>query len=108
MSHELERLRRRCEELETLANKQDAEIERLKGGLCAVNSLINNSQGIYGLHLNGEPAPWGELRTGGAFEEWLKEFDDALGLNEQRSGRDESVRSLRQDAADRRRQLLPV
>jgi hypothetical protein len=32
---------------------------------------------VYGLHLNGDGAPWDSLRTGGFFEEWLLDFDKA-------------------------------
>ena len=47
-------------------------------GLKAVEDLMNESAGVDGLHLNGDLAPWEELRTGGRFEDWLKDFDDAL------------------------------
>lgn len=36
-----------------------------------INDLIYDSAGVYGLHLNGDPAPWAELMQGGRFEEWL-------------------------------------
>lgn len=52
--------------------------KKLVKGLLAVASLIHNSKGVAGLHLNGDVATWDELRTGGRFEEWLYEFDDAL------------------------------
>ena len=55
-----------------------AEIERLRKGLAAVENLIGDSSGVYGLHQNGDPAPWIELRTGGRFEGWLADFDMAL------------------------------
>jgi len=55
-----------------------AEIERLQRGLTDVEELIDNSSGVGGLHLNGDMAPWTELRTGGRFEEWLKNFDAAI------------------------------
>ena len=47
-------------------------------GVNAVANLIDNSTGVEGLHLNGDIAPWNELRTGGRFESWLVDFDDAL------------------------------
>lgn len=56
--------------------------KKLVRGLLAVVSLIHDSQGVAGLHLNGDVAPWSELRTGGRFEEWLYEFDDALEIVE--------------------------
>lgn len=52
--------------------------KKLEMGLLAVESLINESNGVTGLHLNGDVAPWDELRTGGRYEEWLYQFDDAL------------------------------
>lgn len=61
--------------------------KKLEKGLLAVASLIHDSHGVAGLHLNGDIAPWSELQTGGRFEEWLYEFDDALEiLKESRDG----------------------
>ena len=54
----------------------------LKAGLAAVEGLIGQSKGVYGLHLNGDPSPWEELRTGGVYEEWLLEFDAALAVTD--------------------------
>ena len=51
---------------------------KLVRGINAVADLIDNSTGVDGLHLNGDIAPWDELRTGGMFEEWLVDFDEAL------------------------------
>lgn len=42
----------------------------------AFRALVSESQGVYGLHRNGDNAPWEELCTGGQFEEWCKAFDD--------------------------------
>ena len=53
-------------------------IEKLVRGINAAANLMDNSTGVDGLHLNGDVAPWGELRTGGRFEEWLVAFDEAL------------------------------
>ena len=44
----------------------------------AVTELIDNSYGVDGLHMNGDVAPWDDLRSGGRYEGWLIEFDDAL------------------------------
>lgn len=38
---------------------------------------MSDSGGVYGLHLNGDPAPWSELTSGGHFEDWTTEIDDA-------------------------------
>ena len=60
----------------------DPMLEELAGALdnaCkSVCELIGFSRGVDGLHLNGEVATWKDLRTGGRFEGWLVEFDDAL------------------------------
>ena len=60
------------------ARQLERELAVARKGLEAVESLINESHGVSGLHLNGDFAPWSELRTGGRFEEWLIAFDDAL------------------------------
>ena len=36
-----------------------------------VEALIADSEGVYGLHHNGDPAPWSELIEGGAHEDWI-------------------------------------
>ena len=64
--------------LEAENAKLREKVERLEKGISAVESLINDSHGVYGLHLNGDLAPWASLRTGGQFEEWLLDFDEAL------------------------------
>jgi len=61
-----------------LARTLERELAVARKGLEAVASLIDKSHGVDGLHLNGDLAPWDELRTGGRFEEWLVAFDDAL------------------------------
>ena len=53
-------------------------IAKLVRGINAAADLIDNSTGVEGLHLNGDVAPWSELRTGGRFESWLVDFDEAL------------------------------
>ena len=60
------------------ARQLERELSVARKGLDAVASLIDESNGVGGLHLNGDFAPWCELRTGGRFEEWLVAFDDAL------------------------------
>lgn len=37
----------------------------------AVDDLISESHGVYGLHQNGDIAPWNTLTEGGQFEDWL-------------------------------------
>jgi hypothetical protein len=40
----------------------------LKGLHSDIEDLIGESHGVYGLHLNGDISPWGELVEGGRFE----------------------------------------
>lgn len=47
-------------------------------GILEIEELMNESKGIYGLHLNGDVSPWEELRSGGKYEEWLNKFEVAL------------------------------
>lgn len=51
-----------------------ADIAILIRGLRAVDDLISQSQGVDGLHLNGDIAFWGELLD----NEWLGDFKKAL------------------------------
>jgi hypothetical protein len=48
-----------------------AELAVLLAAVEAVTTLIGESEGVAGLHLNGDLAPWDELLEGGQFEEWL-------------------------------------
>lgn len=64
----------------TLIDRIDSlqsECEKLRKGLAAVQDLVTNSEGVAGLHLNGDVAPWDDLREAGRFEEWLIDFDAA-------------------------------
>ena len=54
------------------------ENEQLKAAIGDVACLMGNSEGVYGLHQNGDHAPWDELRTGGSYEEWLYRVDAAI------------------------------
>ena len=71
-------LRARCDRLESERKEFVGQIAIMWKAVRAVQDLIEQSQGVYGLHLNGDGAPWNSLRTGGQFEQWLIEFDDAL------------------------------
>ena len=60
------------------ARTLERELAFAREGLNAVSALIDESQGVGGLHMNGDFAPWSELRTGGRFETWLAQFDASL------------------------------
>lgn len=46
-------------------------LEILSALLDDIEGLMGESSGVYGLHLNGDPSPWGELTEGGRFERLL-------------------------------------
>lgn len=52
-------------------------LQACRGLVSAVNLLISESDGVAGLHLNGEIAEWNQLTAGGRFEEWLLPLEDA-------------------------------
>lgn len=47
----------------------------------AVDRLIASSLGVYGLHANGDMAPWPSLRRGGEHSAWLEALDEAKALS---------------------------
>lgn len=66
-----------------------AEVEALRRenelyarAVAAVRELIAESRGVDGLHLNGDVATWAELSTGGWFEAWLIDLDNAPAARE--------------------------
>lgn len=60
------------------AEAENAKLREALGELIgAVDDLIADSGGVYGLHMNGDPAPWGELTEGGRFEGWLLPLERA-------------------------------
>ncbi len=57
-----------------------SELVVLEAGIRAVRGLMNESEGVIGLHLNGNIATWEELQEGGTYEEWLIDFNKAEDL----------------------------
>ena len=53
------------------------DIEKLRKGIVAIRVLIGQSEGVTGLHMNGDVAYWSELEEGGRFDEWLLDFNIA-------------------------------
>ena len=54
--------------LRSVIAKQSAALKMAKDAIGEVQDLIGESHGVYGLHLNGDESPWGELEQGGRFE----------------------------------------
>lgn len=61
---------------ESAEAERDALKARLEKLTSDIRILIDESSGVYGLHMNGDPAPWGDLLSGGRFEEWLGSLDE--------------------------------
>lgn len=40
-----------------------------------IDDLVANSEGVSGLHLNGDVAPWSEIMDGGAYGAWLQSVE---------------------------------
>lgn len=49
----------------------------LKEGIGSVRDLMEASNAVSGLHLNGDLANWESLEAGGHFESWLLAFNEA-------------------------------
>jgi hypothetical protein len=70
--------RQACEEAADLITAQAAEIARMKmleeaseHVLHDIDDLVANSQGVAGLHQNGDVAEWDTILAGGSFGAWL-------------------------------------
>ena len=48
--------------------QQSAALKLARVALGEMQDLIDESYGVYGLHLNGDESPWSELEQGGRFE----------------------------------------
>ena len=51
-----------------IEDPRDKVIALCEAALTEVQDLIGETSGVYGLHLNGDNAPWNEIEQGGRFE----------------------------------------
>ena len=58
--------------------KNNLNVEILAKGLRAIEYLIQESHGIYGLHLNGDLSPWEDFSSEGYSKEWLADYRKAI------------------------------
>jgi hypothetical protein len=56
---------------------QQEAIKIAREALVEIDNLIEETEGVYGLHLNGDNSPWDELEKGGRFER-LKTLCEAI------------------------------
>ena len=57
-------------------------VKKLSSGIKSVRALIDESDGVSGLHLNGDAATWEELQQRGQFEGWLTDFNIAENIED--------------------------
>ena len=62
--------------------RQSAALKLAKDALGEMQDLIDESYGVYGLHLNGDESPWSELEQGGRFERLITLNEARAAINE--------------------------
>ena len=65
-----------ADEITRLQAQLNEASEKLNKVVHCVSDLIDNSDGVYGLHLNGDPSPWNSLLKGGRDEGWMIDFSE--------------------------------
>lgn len=69
-----------CDDCHQPLAKPDPRDEALRiarEALIELQNLMEETTGVYGLHLNGDNSPWSEIEKGGRFER-LTSFPDAI------------------------------
>lgn len=74
VSEEIDRLEREKRNLKAQVTKLQVVLAEL---VHDVEELVAHSGGVYGLHLNGDPAPWSDLLSGGRYGQWLEQLEKA-------------------------------
>lgn len=64
------------QELKDRAAKTDPVSASAKRVLHDIDDLVANSEGVVGLHMNGEVADWESIMAGGSFGAWLESVED--------------------------------
>ena len=71
MRQSIDEIRNRDAEINRLRARTAKLVESVGKLVDDLEDLIGESEGVAGLHLNGDLAPWESLLPGGAFEDWL-------------------------------------
>lgn len=87
-------------EVSRLGRELGTEQARLAEAVEVVRAVVNDfddltseSDGVYGLHLNGDSAPWAELCSGGVHEEWTIGVEKARAFLA-KEGRSDAIRAM--------------
>lgn len=75
--------------------ENEVRIERLVKGLQAVASLMGESEGVAGLHRNGEIANWDELLTGAWLEDYHAAMNEVIDMQHEAMERDQLQHEIR-------------
>lgn len=89
-----------AERIVTAVNCHDELVEASRAALEAIDDLIDESDGVYGLHRNGDVSPWDEINSGGRFGEWLdpvEQLRTALSSNTGVSDKGDGAKPLSPD-----------
>lgn len=80
----------------------------LAGLVADIDGLVSESDGVAGLHLNGDVAPWGELLPGGRFERFEHLEAARAALAQQAGGQDRRDVLPDRDAVDLAREGMEL
>jgi len=58
----------------------EARTDLIRKVIIQMERLVLESEGVAGLHQNGDLAPWSELFEGGQFEDWLESLPKAVAM----------------------------
>lgn len=70
-------------------------IERLTKGLRAVAGLMAESQGVAGLHLNGDIAAWDDLLQNAWLEDYHEAMNELIDMDAEQFERDKDQHEIR-------------
>ena len=73
----------------------ETRIERLVKGLQSVQSIMEQSEGVAGLHLNGEIAKWDDLLTGSWLEDYHEAMNEVIDMHNEEIERDQLQHEIR-------------
>ena len=73
----------------------ESRLEKLVKGLRAVAGLMAESQGVAGLHLNGDVATWDDLLQNAWLEDYHEAMNELIDMDAEQFGRDKDQHEIR-------------